>query len=43
MEQNAKKTKKINIKKLKFIKEYSVRYETLAGGCSVAGGCSHWS
>lgn len=43
MKEQAKKSKKLDIKKLKFLKEFSIKYEVQAGGCSSGGGCSHWS
>ena len=47
MKENVKSTekidvKKLNVKKLKFVKEIGIRYEVQSGGCNSCGGCTHW-
>lgn len=39
MKQEIKKEKKLNIKKLKFIKESSIKYQLQFGGCSMYDTC----
>ena len=43
MIKKSKLPKKIKNKKLKFLKELNINFNVQNGGCSSAGGCTHWS